>query len=177
MEKFIQLTVSGLTNGMVYALVALGFVIIYKASDVINFAQGELLLFGAYLAFAFIAQFGLPWTLGILLTLVVAVGIGVVLSTAVHADGSPIESSASGWLAPVEAQPNLPPTTERTLQRWPPLLRRIHDRRMELITTGRARGPRIGLHLDRSRESELHRYGLAGVKPGAVVRLSFSKRF
>lgn len=79
MEKFIQLTVSGLANGMVYALVALGFVIIYKASDVINFAQGELLLFGAYLAFAFIAQFGLPWTLGVLLTLVVAVALGVLV--------------------------------------------------------------------------------------------------
>lgn len=79
MEKFIQLTVSGLANGMVYALVALGFVIIYKASDVINFAQGELLLFGAYLAFAFIAQFGFPWPLGVLLTLIVAVGLGVLI--------------------------------------------------------------------------------------------------
>ncbi len=79
MEKFIQLTVSGLANGMVYALVALGFVIIYKASDVINFAQGELLLFGAYLAFAFIVQLGLPWTLGVLFTLLVAVLIGVLV--------------------------------------------------------------------------------------------------
>ncbi|WP_376788489.1 branched-chain amino acid ABC transporter permease [Thermoflexus sp.] len=79
MEKFIQLTVSGLANGMVYALVALGFVIIYKASDVINFAQGEFLLFGAYLAFAFIAQFGVPWPAGVLLTLLVAVALGVLV--------------------------------------------------------------------------------------------------
>lgn len=79
MEKLLQLTISGLSNGMVYALVALGFVIIYKASDVINFAQGELLLFGAYLAFAFIAQFGLPWVVGVTLTLLVAVLIGVLI--------------------------------------------------------------------------------------------------
>ncbi len=79
MEKFVQLTVSGLSNGMIYALVALGFVIIYKASDVINFAQGEFLLFGAYLAFAFIAQAGMPWTIGVLLTLLVAVLIGVLV--------------------------------------------------------------------------------------------------
>ncbi len=79
MEKFVQLTISGLSNGMIYALVALGFVIIYKASDVINFAQGEFLLFGAYLAFAFIVQGGMPWTLGVLLTLVVAVILGVLV--------------------------------------------------------------------------------------------------
>ena len=79
MEKLIQLTISGFSNGMVYALVALGFVVIYKASDVINFAQGELLLFGAYLTFAFIAQFGLAWPLGVLLTLLVAIAIGVVI--------------------------------------------------------------------------------------------------
>ena len=56
MDVFLQLTVSGLSNGMVYALAAVGFVVIYKSSDVINFAQGELLLFGAYLSFSAIAQ-------------------------------------------------------------------------------------------------------------------------
>ena len=43
MDAFLQLTVAGLSTGMIYALVAVGFVVIYKASDVINFAQGELL--------------------------------------------------------------------------------------------------------------------------------------
>ena len=79
MDAFLQLTVSGLSNGMVYALVAVGFVVIYKASDVINFAQGEFLLFGAYLSFSFIGQFGLPWSLGVLATLLVAAGIGLVI--------------------------------------------------------------------------------------------------
>jgi len=78
-DKLLQLTVSGLSNGMVYALAALGFVVIYKSSDVINFAQGELLLFGAYIAFAFIAQFGVPWTLAVALTLGTAVLIGVLI--------------------------------------------------------------------------------------------------
>ncbi|HVS62160.1 MAG TPA: branched-chain amino acid ABC transporter permease [Thermoanaerobaculia bacterium] len=79
MDVWLQLTLSGLANGMVYALVAVGFVVIYKASDVINFAQGELLLFGAYLAFTFIASFGLPWSLGVVATLVVSVGIALVV--------------------------------------------------------------------------------------------------
>jgi branched-chain amino acid transport system permease protein len=79
MDVFLQLTFTGLSNGMVYALVAVGFVIIYKASDVINFAQGELLLLGAYLAFAFIAQIGLPWSLGVAATLVTALAVGLVV--------------------------------------------------------------------------------------------------
>jgi len=40
MEKLVQLTMSGVANGAIFALVALGFVLIYKSSDVINFAQG-----------------------------------------------------------------------------------------------------------------------------------------
>ena len=47
--------------------------------DVINFAQGEFLLLGAYLAFAFIAQIGLPWSLGVAATLVTALAIGLVV--------------------------------------------------------------------------------------------------
>lgn len=79
MDVFVQLTATGLSNGMVYALVAVGFVIIYKASDVINFAQGEFLLFGAYLTFSFIGQFGLPWSFGILATLLAAAAIGLLV--------------------------------------------------------------------------------------------------
>jgi branched-chain amino acid transport system permease protein len=69
MSNLLQLTASGLANGMIYALVAVGFVIVFKASEVINFAQGELMLIGAYLAFSLIVQFGLHWSLGVVLTL------------------------------------------------------------------------------------------------------------
>lgn len=79
MDKFLQLTITGLSTGMIYALIALGFVIIYKSSDVINFAQGELMVVGAYLAYAFIVQFGLPPSLGVLATLAMAVVIGVII--------------------------------------------------------------------------------------------------
>ena len=83
MEQFLQLTLSGITNGAIYALVALGFVLIYKASDVINFAQGELMLVGAYVAYFFIAQMGLNWPLGVFLTLGVAVVLGVIIERTV----------------------------------------------------------------------------------------------
>jgi branched-chain amino acid transport system permease protein len=79
MDLFVQLTVTGLTNGAILALAALGFVLIYKASDVINFAQGEFLLIGAYVAYAMVVQFGLHWTLGMAATALVAIALGVLV--------------------------------------------------------------------------------------------------
>ncbi len=79
MDKFIQLTLTGLTNGAIFSLVALGFVLIYKASDVINFAQGDFLLVGAYITYGLIVQVGLPWSVSLMLALVVAVALGIVV--------------------------------------------------------------------------------------------------
>lgn len=83
MDVFLQLTVSGLSMGMIYALAAVGFVVIYKASDVINFAQGDLLLFGTYLIFFAVAQVGLPWPAGVAFTILLAVGIGLLIERTV----------------------------------------------------------------------------------------------
>jgi len=77
LDIFLQLTVSGLSTGMIYALAAAGFVVIYKASDVINFAQGDLLLLGTYLIFFAVAQTGLPWSLGVLVTIALAVAVAL----------------------------------------------------------------------------------------------------
>ncbi len=79
MDLFVQLTVTGLTNGAILALAALGFVLIYKASDVINFAQGEFLLVGAYITYAMVVQFGLHWTLGMAMTALMAIALGVLV--------------------------------------------------------------------------------------------------
>ena len=62
---------------MIYALAAAGFVVIYKASDVLNFAQGDLLLLGTYLIFFAVAQSGLPWSLGVLVTVLLAVAVAL----------------------------------------------------------------------------------------------------
>ena len=77
MDIFLQLTVSGLSTGMIYALAAAGFVVIYKASDVLNFAQGDLLLLGTYLIFFAVAQTGMPWSLGVLVTVLLAVVVAL----------------------------------------------------------------------------------------------------
>lgn len=79
MEKFIQLTLTGLTSGAILSLVALGFVLIYKASDVINFAQGEFMVVGAFISFGLIVEVGLPWPAGVLAAILIAVLLGVLI--------------------------------------------------------------------------------------------------
>lgn len=80
MTQLIQLTVYGLANGAVLALAALGFVLIYKATNVINFAQGELLLVGAYTFYSAFVLLHLP----VILAVVVAVGIAAALAAAIE---------------------------------------------------------------------------------------------
>jgi branched-chain amino acid transport system permease protein len=79
METFIQLTVAGLSNGAILALAALGFVLIYKASGVINFAQGQFLLIGAYVVWALTVNAGLHWALAIAGAIGVAVVLGLLV--------------------------------------------------------------------------------------------------
>jgi branched-chain amino acid transport system permease protein len=61
MTQFLQLLFEGLSLGATYALVALGFVVIYRSSQVINFAQGAMLLLGAYLISWLAVDLGLPF--------------------------------------------------------------------------------------------------------------------
>src|SRR5205807_7978417 len=79
MEFFLQLALNGIVVGSIYALVALGFVIIYKSSGVLNFAQGEFLLLGAYFFWAMVetAHVPLPWALA--LTIVFSVLLGLAM--------------------------------------------------------------------------------------------------
>ena len=60
MDIFLQLLVSGIAVGGVYALIALGFVLIYKATSIINFATGEFMMIGAYFFYTFMVYMGLP---------------------------------------------------------------------------------------------------------------------
>src|SRR5579883_2409104 len=77
MAYFIQLAFAGLAQGCIYALVALGFTIIYKSSGVINFAQGELLLVGAFIASVAAFEWHLNFFLAVLIAILVTVLIGV----------------------------------------------------------------------------------------------------
>jgi branched-chain amino acid transport system permease protein len=78
MAEFVQFLFSGLTVGAVYALVALGFTIIYNASDVVNFAQGEFVMLGG-MTTAILAAAGYPLPLAAAIAIVSAVVIGLLL--------------------------------------------------------------------------------------------------
>jgi branched-chain amino acid transport system permease protein len=77
-QVFLQLLVAGLALGSIYALVALGFVVIYRSSAVFNFAHGEFLMIGAFLMITLVAA-GLPWigALGLTMILTGLLGMAV----------------------------------------------------------------------------------------------------
>ncbi|RJQ85918.1 MAG: branched-chain amino acid ABC transporter permease [Desulfobacteraceae bacterium] len=75
MINFIQLLTIGLSVGFVYGLIALGFVLIYKSSQIFNFAQGEMVMVGAFLTWTVIVRLGIPLWLGALIVFAV-VGAG-----------------------------------------------------------------------------------------------------
>ena len=75
----LQLIITGVAVGAVYSLMALGFVLINKASTVVNFGPGELVLFGAYVAWATILNMKLPVAVALPLTLAVAILLGLVI--------------------------------------------------------------------------------------------------
>ncbi|WP_337877093.1 branched-chain amino acid ABC transporter permease [Elioraea sp.] len=78
MDQILQFVFSGLTVGAVYALVALGFTLIYNASDVINFAQGEFVMLGGMVT-VFAVAAGMPLPLAALLAIAAAVLTGLAL--------------------------------------------------------------------------------------------------
>jgi branched-chain amino acid transport system permease protein len=79
MDFFIQLLVGGLSVGFLYGLSAMGFVMIFKSSSVLNFAHGELLAIGAYFFLAFVTWTKLPILLSFLLALVGCFLLGILI--------------------------------------------------------------------------------------------------
>jgi branched-chain amino acid transport system permease protein len=79
MDFFIQLLVGGISIGFLYGLSAMGFVMIFKSSSVLNFAHGELLAMGAYFFLAFIVWAKLPFLLAFLLALAGCFLLGIVI--------------------------------------------------------------------------------------------------
>lgn len=83
MDILLQSASSGMALGCVYALVALGFVLIYKATEVINFAQGELMMVGAYLHFSLVTVLGLSPLPAFFASVILAGLLGALIEQAV----------------------------------------------------------------------------------------------
>ncbi|EBV3600139.1 branched-chain amino acid ABC transporter permease, partial [Salmonella enterica subsp. enterica serovar Virchow] len=93
MSELLQFLFSGITVGAVYALVALGFTIIYNASDVVNFAQGEFVMLGGMITFVCYTA-GVPLPLAALIAIIATAAVGVAMNrlTIEPARGAPVVS-------------------------------------------------------------------------------------
>jgi len=77
--QFIQLVIGGISQGCIYGLIALGFVLIYKATETVSFAQGELMMLGAFCGLAAMTFLGFPFWLAIPSTIAAMAVFGVLL--------------------------------------------------------------------------------------------------
>ncbi len=77
--QFLQLVISGIAQGCIYGLIALGFVLIYKATETVSFAQGDLMMLGAFCGLAGMTMLGLPFWAAVLAAIVAMAIFGVLL--------------------------------------------------------------------------------------------------
>ena len=101
MTRFLQAIVQGLTSGGVYALIALAFSIIYMTTRVINFAQGEVLMIGAYIYFYGFSStgLGLPWPAALLMALIGAMVVGLLVHLVAIAPLGKFDPNTNiGWI-------------------------------------------------------------------------------
>jgi len=83
LNQLLQLSVAGVAQGCVYALVALGFVLIYKATETVNFAQGDLMMLGAFFALTSSVIMGWPYWATILFAVAIMAVVGMLLEKVV----------------------------------------------------------------------------------------------
>ena len=81
--QVIQLIISGIAQGCIYGLIALGFVLIYKATETVSFAQGELMMLGAFGGLAGLTILGFPFWLAVLSSIAAMALLGVLLERVV----------------------------------------------------------------------------------------------
>src|SRR6266508_1167724 len=91
MDNVLQLVLNGLAVGCIYGLIALGFVLIYKATELVNFAQGDLLMLGAFTCYMLVIWYGIGYWPAFALTVVAIAAFGAVLNRTVlrHIIGQP----------------------------------------------------------------------------------------
>ena len=75
----VNYVINGALIGLLYALIAMGFVVIYRASKVFNFAQGELVVFGGFVVWWLVISFGLPLYVGLPLAFVISAAFGLLI--------------------------------------------------------------------------------------------------
>lgn len=93
MYYFFQLTLSGLTQGAIYALIALSLTIVYRATTVVNFGHGDFVMTGAFVVYVLVIYLGLPYVPAAALAVVILFFLGVGISR--------------GFIDPIKAGPHI----------------------------------------------------------------------
>ena len=78
MQEILQYFFSGITNGAIYAVIAIGFSMLYSSTELINFAHGEFVMLGALCMVTLIGSFHLPLILSIIIAVVLVAGAGLI---------------------------------------------------------------------------------------------------
>jgi branched-chain amino acid transport system permease protein len=81
--QVLQLVISGIAQGCIYGLIALGFVLIYKATETVSFAQGELMMLGAFCGLSLVTVLGLPFWLAAVATVALMAVFGLLVERAI----------------------------------------------------------------------------------------------
>jgi branched-chain amino acid transport system permease protein len=112
-EFFFSLIVNGISIGMLYALIALGFVLVYKATEALNFAQGEFVMLSGYIAAALLTAKGVPVIAAIIGTIAIMIGFSFALERVVLRPllGRPIVAVIMATIGLAAILRGLPPLT------------------------------------------------------------------
>ncbi|HWH97631.1 MAG TPA: branched-chain amino acid ABC transporter permease [Pseudolysinimonas sp.] len=82
-EQLLQTLVSGVAVGSTYSMIALGFVLVFSATKILNFAQGAFVVLGAYLTYQFATKWGVPFPLAVILAVIVCAGLSILFERVV----------------------------------------------------------------------------------------------
>ena len=92
MLTFLNHLINGISLGSVYAIIALGYTMVYGIAKMLNFAHGDVIMVGAYICFFAVATYGLPPLVGVLLAMVVCTALGMVIERLAY---KPLRSAPS----------------------------------------------------------------------------------
>ena len=77
--EFLSYLISGISLGSIYAIIALGYTMVYGIAKMLNFAHGDVIMVGGYISLLAMSSLGLPWWVGVLLAMVVCTVLGVII--------------------------------------------------------------------------------------------------
>ena len=77
--EFLSYLISGVSLGSVYAIIALGYTMVYGIAKMLNFAHGDVIMVGGYISLLAMSSLGLPWWVGVLLAMLVCTVLGVII--------------------------------------------------------------------------------------------------